>query len=79
MVYFPLLPPVRVNIKRMMEERLELYHHVPLQDSPIPVEFNPLYAEESIPGGVYILEAVKCLHLERSGRPSGMQAEHLCQ
>ena len=51
MVYFPLLPPVRVNIKRMMEERLELYHHVPLQDSPIPVEFNPFYAAESLPGG----------------------------
>ena len=72
-------PPSRITIDWMTVERVESYLHVPLSVRPIHVEVTPFPVKESIPRESYIAEAVKRLHLNRSGGPSGMRAEHLRQ
>ena len=57
----PPLPPYRVNIDRMKEEWVELYRHVPLTGSTIPVEVTPLPMDDYIDAEEDILEAIKHL------------------
>ena len=66
-------PPIaRVTIKQITVERVELYHHVPPLERPIPVEFTPFHVEDSIPGEAEIEEEVKRLPFNRLGGPLGM-------
>ena len=74
-------PPSRMTLGTMTEEREELYRDVPSSGEPIPVEYPPFpfLVDDSIPDDEEITWAVRRLLLNRSGRPSGMRAEHLRQ
>ena len=56
---------------------MELYNYVPLPGSNIPISVEPFPVDDSVPTKDDIEWAVKRLHNHRSGRPSGMWAEHL--
>ena len=58
---------------------MALYHHAPLLGHTIPVEVTFFPIEDSIPKEAEVAEAVKCLRLNHSRGPSGIQAEHLGQ
>ena len=65
----------------MTAERDDLYRHIPLLGEPIPVGVPPFpfSVDDSIPEVEDIDWAVRRFHLNRSGGPSGMRAEHLIQ
>ena len=70
-------PPARVTIDGMTEERVAIYFHVHPPDRNIPVEVTPFLVKYSILEEAEVAEAVKHLHLDRSGGPSVIQAENL--
>ena len=70
-------PPVRVTIKHMTVDRVDLYRHIPLPGRPIPVVITPFPVEEYLPGNEDISWAVCRICLNRSRGLSGLQEEHL--
>ena len=52
-------PPFRVTLGHMMEERVDLYRHIPYLGNPIPVGVNPLPVEESLTDDKDIAWAVR--------------------
>ena len=66
---------------KMTAEREEIYRHVPYPGELIPVEDppSPFSEDDYIPEDEEIAWEVLRIHLNCSGGPSGMQAEHLYQ
>ena len=74
----PLLPSI-ISIDHMVAERVGLYRHVPSTGQSIPVGVHTFPMEDYIPVYEKISWAVYRLHLNHSGGPSGLRAEHLRQ
>ena len=74
-------PPARVALTTMTAEREELYRHVPSLGEPIPMGDPPFpfLVDHLITDDEELAWAVDRLHLNCSGGPSGMRAEHLRQ
>ena len=70
-------PPARATLEWITAERVDLYSYVSSLGTNIPVTVRPVPVEDSVPTEDEIEEAVKNLRRNRSGRPSGMWAEHL--
>ena len=70
-------PPDRVTLKRITEERVELYSYVPPPGKNISISVQPFPVDDSVPTEDEIEWAVKRLHNNRSGGPSGMWTENL--
>ena len=60
-----------------MAERVNLYSYVPSPGENTPVTVAPVEVNDLVPTEDEIEDAVKKLKRNRSGGPSGMQAEHL--
>ena len=71
------LPPARVALKQITEERVELYSYVPPPGKNIPISVQPFLVDDSVPTEDEIEWAVKQLCNNLSGGPSGMRVEHL--
>ena len=72
-------PSARVALVTMTAEREDLYRNVPPPGYLIPVGDPLLLVDDGIPEDKEIAWALIRLRLNRSGSPSGMRAEHLCQ
>ena len=70
-------PSARVNLERIMAERVELYSYVPSLGMNTPIYVEPYPVDKSVPTEDDIEWALKILHNHRSGGPSGMRAKHL--
>ena len=70
-------PPTRAMLERITAERVNLYSYVPSLGENIPVTIKPVEVDDLVPTEDEIEDAVKKLRRNRSGRPSGIQAEHL--
>ena len=71
------LPLARFTIERITANRVALYSYVPLPGENIPISIKPFLVEDSVPEEGEIKWAVKRLHNNRSGGPSGMRTENL--
>ena len=71
-------PPSRAALATMVAEMEELYRHVQFPGDPIPVGDIRFSLDDGIAEDEDITWAVHMLCLNRSGVPSGMQAEQLC-
>ena len=69
--------PARAMLERITAERVDLYSYMPSPGANIPVTVRPVPVYDLVPTEDEIEEAVKNLQRNRSGGPSGMQAEHL--
>ena len=54
-------PPARATLKRVTEERTQLYSRVPPPGDAIPVTIEPFAVEDGIPSGAEVEWAVKRL------------------
>ena len=73
------LPPARLTIERVTEERAALHHHIPPPGKNIPISIYPFPLDESVPMEDDIEWAVQKMRDKRSGGPSTIRAEHLQQ
>ena len=70
-------PTSRVTIIAITAKRVDIYRYVTPSGDPIPVGDINFLVDDAIPEDKYIYWAVHRLILNRSGGPSGIQAEHL--
>ena len=70
-------PPARATLERIMADQVNLYIYVPSPGENIPVTVNLVKVDDLVSMEDEIEEAVKKLRRNRSGGPSGIQAEHL--
>ena len=71
--------PARLNIERIMAERVALHHHIPPPDENIPIFVDPFLLDDLVPMEDDIKWAVWRLRDNRSRGPSRMRTEQLQQ
>ena len=64
-------------LQKVTEERVDLYTKQAPPGDPIPIIVDPVEVPDDIPSEGEIADAVKRLHNNRSGGPSGIRGEHL--
>ena len=73
------LPPARLTIERITEERVALHHHIPPPGENIPVSVDPFPLDDLVPMEDDIEWAVRRMRDNFSGGPSRIRAGNLQQ
>ena len=78
-IYAANIPPplACVSLETLMENRAELFVHVPPPGRPIPIHVAPFLMDDNIPREDKIDKALLWLQLHNAGGPSGMRYKYL--